>query len=209
MKLALFGATGKTGQHVVQQALDRGYAVSVLVRTPSKLTVSHRNLTVIQGDIRDAEKVNQVVAGVDAVLSVLGPSNNQPEMTISQGTALILNAMQTYNVSRLIVSAGAGVADPKDQPKLFHRLIPLLLKLISRNVYEDMVHVVQQVRASDRDWTIVRVPMLTDQGATGDIRVGWVGVNTGSRLSRADMARFMLDQLDDTSFIGQAPAISN
>lgn len=72
-----------------------------------------------------------------------------------------------------------------------------------------MVQVAAKVRASNLDWTIVRVPMLTDDPPTGKVRVGYVGKGTGSRISRADMADFMLRQLADTTYWHKAPAISN
>jgi putative NADH-flavin reductase len=209
MKIAVFGATGRTGMQVVQQALAAGHEVVALARTPSKLTLSHPQLTVVTGDVQTAAAVAQTVTGVDAVVSVLGPTSNQPGRIISAGTQNILTAMQQQNVKRLIVSAGAGVGDPQDQPKLFNKAISLLLKTFSRHVYEDMVHVVELVRTSDRDWTVVRVPMLTDGPLSGQVRIGMVGQGTGPRLSRADMAAFMLQQMTDRTYLHKSPVISN
>ncbi len=77
------------------------------------------------------------------------------------------------------------------------------------HVLEDMTRTVDAVRASAVDWTVVRVPMLTDAPPTGNDRVGRVGVNTGPRITRADMARFMLEQLHDSSHIRASPVMSN
>lgn len=209
MKLAIFGGTGRTGRHLVEQALAAGHEVSLLARTPSKLSSQHPRLTVHVGDVQDAEAVFKTIAGTEAVISVLGPTSNQPGQPVSNGTRNILAAMQAQSVKRLIVSAGAGVGDPNDAPKLFNKLINLLLKTVSRHVYEDMVNVVAIVRNSDRAWTVVRVPMLTDGAKTGQVRVGWVGKGMGPRITRADMADFMLKQLTDQTFVRHAPAISN
>ena len=209
MKLAIFGGTGRTGQHLIQQALEVGHSVTALARTPSKLNIQHSNLQLVQGDAQDAACVAETIAGADAVISVLGPTDNQPDYRISRGTQHILEAMRQHNVRRLIISTGAGVPDPNDEPKLVNRLISLLLGIVSKHVLADMTQVVELVRASDLDWMIVRVPMLTDDPKTGKVRVGWVGKGTGSRLSRADLAAFMLLQLADTTYIRQAPMISN
>jgi len=208
MKLAVFGGTGKTGQHVVKQALDTGHEVVALARTPSKFTNQHDRLHVVQGGILDAACVEEVIAGADAVVSVLGPSNNKPEFTISKGTDNILNAMQKHGVQRLIISAGAGVRDPQDKPGVIDRIAGFLIKTFSKNVVADMEQVVQKVRASDRNWTVVRAPMLTDQPAQGNLKVGYVGDIT-PRLSREDMAAFILQQLNDDAWVNKAPAISN
>lgn len=209
MKLAIFGATGRTGRHLVSQALERGHTVTSLARRPQKLAQVARRITVVEGDVQDAAAVAQVVAGADAVLSVLGPTANRPDYQVTRGTEHILAAMEEYGVRRLLLSAGAGVADPNDAPQLFHRVITLLLKLLSRHVYEDMERTVQTVRASNIDWTIVRVPMLTDGPAQGQVKVGYVGKGPGARLSRADMATFMLDEAQKNQWVGRAPAISN
>ncbi len=209
MKLAIFGATGKTGQHLVQQALAAGYEVAALVRTPSKLTMQHDHLTIVQGDILNDVAVETVVKNADAVISVLGPSSNKPEYLISQGTDKILAAMKRHGVQRLIISAGAGVRDPLDKIGMMDKVIGGLLHIVSKNVVEDMKQVVEKVRQSDRDWTIVRVPMLTDDAQQNTLRVGYLGQGVGIRLARADMAAFMLKQLQEALHIRQAPVISN
>lgn len=208
MKLAIFGGTGKTGQHLVKQALDAGHDVVALARTPSKFTAQHDRLHIVQGDILQADCVAETIQGADAVLSVLGPSSNKPDFAISQGTDHILDAMQAHNVRRIIISAGAGVRDPLDKPKLIDKIAGAAIRLISKNVVADMEGVVEKVRASDRDWTIVRVPMLTDGDASGKLKVGYVGDIT-PRITRADMAAFMLKQVTEETHIQKAPAISN
>ena len=117
--------------------------------------------------------------------------------------------MDAHGVKRLIISAGAGVEDPNDAPKLMNKVIGFMVRTFSSNVYEDMVRTVDVVRSSDLDWTIVRVPMLTDDPAKGDVTVAYVGKGMGARITRADMAAFMLEQLEDGSYLHQAPAISN
>jgi putative NADH-flavin reductase len=209
MKLAIFGATGRTGRHLVKQALQRDYEVIAFTRSPEKLPVNIYKLTVVQGDVKNADKVKQAIAGVHAVLSALGPTENKPVFAVTEGTQHILDAMHEHRVERLVLSAGAGVEDPNDKPQLFNHAINFLLKLFSGWVYEDMQRTVEAVRESEVKWTVVRVPMLTDDEPRGEVKVGYVGKGMGPRLTRADMARFMLDRVESEEFAHQAPAISN
>ncbi|TVR86704.1 MAG: SDR family oxidoreductase [Trueperaceae bacterium] len=209
LHVTILGGTGKTGRHVVDQALQAGHHVTVLARTPSKLDVTHERLRVVKGDVQDPAAVSEAIAGSSAVLSVLGPTQNTPDYQVSRGTVHVLEAMKSHGVKRLVISAGAGVGGDGDQPKLFNHVISFVLKLAARHVLEDMTRTVAAVRSSSLDWTVVRVPMLTDGPATGTVRVGRVGVNTGARITRADMARFMLEQLHDASHVRASPVISN
>jgi putative NADH-flavin reductase len=193
----------------VEQALATGYEVVAFARTPSKLGIQNEKLKVVEGDVQNAQQVERAVVGSAAILSVMGPTSNTPDYQISAGMQNIVAAMETHGLRRLIVSAGAGVSDPEDEPKLFNKLIGLLLKLISPHVYEDMKRSVAIVRASDLDWTVVRVPMLNDGHKEGQVRVGYVGKGVGARLSRADLAAFMLKELKQGVYIHQAPVISN
>lgn len=209
MKLTIFGATGKTGKYLVEQALQQGHQVTAFTRSPEKLTMENPELAAVTGDVRDLDPVLEAVGGADAVISVLGPTENKPTFAVTTGTKNILEAMQTHNVDRLIISAGAGVGDPQDEPKLINKLINWILKLTARWVYEDMVQTVETVRASDLDWTVVRVPMLVDGEPTGEIREGCIGKGLGPRISRGDLAKYILDQLQREDQIQQSPAISN
>jgi putative NADH-flavin reductase len=208
MKLAIFGGTGKTGKHLIQQALDAGYEVVTLARTPSKITTQHPKLKVIQGDILDSDRVEEVIQGVDAVISVLGPSSNKPDFAISCGMEYILNAMQKHNVRRIILSAGAGIREPQDRPKLVDRFFGILLNMLAKNVVADMRQAVDKVKASNLDWTVVRVPMLTEVSAQGTLKIGYVG-DIRPKIARADMAAFMLRQVTDKTYVAKLPAISN
>jgi putative NADH-flavin reductase len=209
MKVTIFGATGRTGRHLVGQALEAGHEVVSFARTPTKLSIEDEKLSIVHGTVQDATRVREAVTGADAVLSVLGPTSNEPTYEVSQGMENILAAMQAQGVQRLVQSIGAGVGDPNDQPGLFDRAIKVLLRLMSRYVYEDMVRVADLIRASDLDWTLVRVPMLTDAPPSGDVLVGYLGRGVGARISRTDMAAFILEQASDDTYLRQAPVISN
>ncbi|MDX1601101.1 MAG: SDR family oxidoreductase [Anaerolineales bacterium] len=209
MKLVVFGATGRTGRYVVEKALEEGHAVTAFVRDPQKAPWDRPGLQLQQGDVRNLEQVKTAVKGADAVISVLGPSDNTDERVITRGTQNIVEAMRQHGVQRLVASCGAGVEFPQDDPNLFNNLMGFLVQTFSTNVYEDMKETAEVIRASELDWTIVRVPMLADGPPKGGIRVGYVGRGTGPRVTRQDMARFMLEQVDREEYLRDAPVISN
>ncbi|MDX2078941.1 MAG: SDR family oxidoreductase [bacterium] len=209
MKVAIFGGTGKTGKHLVQEALNAGHDVTLLARTPSKLGIEHPALQIVQGDIANLSAIETTIAGVDVVMSVLGPTPKQPPFAISNGITNIITAMKKQGLKRLVISAGAGVGDPNDKPKFVDRLATFAIRTLSKNAYEDMNAVVDIVRTSNLDWTIIRVPMLTDQPKQNKIRLAYLGGDVGIRLSRADMAEFMLKKGLDKAHLHKAPVISN
>ena len=208
-KVAIFGATGRTGRLLVEGALRDGHEVTALVRDPGKLAASHEKLRVVEGDVLIPSRVEETVAGAaDAVLSALGHTKTSPPDVQARGTRHIVAAMKGHGVRRLVSLTGAGVRAPGDRPKLVDRVFSGLLKLLQRDVLEDAERHAEVIRKSGLDWTIVRAPRLTDGPETGEYRVGLVGENSGTKVSRADVARFMLHALTDGSQVGRAPMIS-
>jgi putative NADH-flavin reductase len=209
MKLAIFGGTGKGGHFLVPQALADGHDVVMLTRNPSAFTLQHERLTVLQGDILDPARVDATIQGADAVMSSLGANSKGQPFVISRGFDSILSSMKQQNVRRLIMSCGAVVHDPLDKPQFLDTVFNFIWRHFQTNVFNDMSQAVEKVRASDRDWTIVRVPYLTERfSKPGTLRVGYLGA-IGPMITRMDMVKFMLSQLEDNTYIGKAPAISN
>ncbi len=209
MKLAIFGGTGKGGQFLVPRALDSGHEVVMLTRNPARFTLQHERLTVLQGDIADRARVDATIQGADAVLSSLGANSKTPPFSISKGFDNILKSMDDHHVRRLIMSVGAVIFDPLDRPQPPNHLFHFIWVNFQKNVYEDMLQVVQKVQASDLDWTIVRVPYLTERfSKPGTLRVGYLG-DIGGMITRTDMSDFMVKQLTSDTYIKKAPAISN
>jgi putative NADH-flavin reductase len=209
MRITVFGATGKTGKHIVEQALAAGHEVVAFARTPAKLGIQHARLSIVQGDIHDAAHVAQAVAGSGAVIAALSPSRaDKVKGIVSVGARNIVAAMKQHGVRRLVFSTGAGVQDPQDRPTLMHKAIGFLLKKIAGDVLADSLRGIQTVRESGLDWTITRAPMLTD-APRGEYRVGYIGGEMKRTLARASFADFMLRQLADNGHLRQMPAASD
>ena len=208
MKLAIFGASGRTGRPLVEQALAAGHDVTVLVRTPSSFPLKHERLNVVQGSVEDAAKVNQAVAGADAVLSVLGHTKSSNKDVLTVGTRNIINAMNKHGVRRLISLTGAGVRDPHDQPKLVDKVFGFALARLQPDLLRDSENHVKVIQESDLDWIVVRGPRLTEGPRTGKYRVGYVGKDSGTQASRADIADFMLKQVTHNTYVHKLPVVS-
>jgi putative NADH-flavin reductase len=209
MKLAIFGAAGRTGIPLVQQALEGGNDVVALVRAPSKLSIRNERLTVVQGDVAHLADVERAVQGADAVLGVLGHVKGSEPDILTQAIRNIITAMDKYDVKRLVSLSGASVYAPQDKPKLVNRLIKFYTMATTGSLLKDAEQHFMVIQNSDVEWVVVRGPILNEGPHTGTYRVGWTGVNTGIRVSRADIADFMLKQVTDTTYLRQAPLISD
>lgn len=208
MKIVVFGASGGTGIEIVKQALAAGHEVTAFVRNPAKVAINHPNLCIVQGDVLDALAVEKAVEGQEAVISALGPTRPPVPGMMESAAKNIMAAMQKYGVRRLISTTGAGVRDPQDQPKLMDFVMKRLLTLLAASVLRDSAANVAVFRASNLDWTIVRYPRLTNGPHTGKYRVGYIGKDSGSQLSRADGADFVLRELAEGKYIHQMPMVS-
>ncbi|PKN93641.1 MAG: NmrA family transcriptional regulator [Chloroflexi bacterium HGW-Chloroflexi-6] len=208
MKIIVFGASGGTGQEIVKQALEAGHEVTAFVRNPAKLAIQHPKLKMVTGDVKDTAAVENAVAGQEAVISALGPTRPPVPGMMEKAAQNIVAAMKNAGIRRLISTTGAGVRDPQDQPKLIDHLMKGLLTLMAGEVLKDSAANVVVIRASDLDWTIVRYPRLTDGLFSGKYRVGYVGQNSGTQLSRADGAHFVLKELVEGKFVRQMPIVS-
>jgi putative NADH-flavin reductase len=208
MKIIIFGATGNTGIKLVEQALAQGHNVTAFARNPAKMSVQHPNLTVAKGDVLDAAAVERALPGHEAVFSTLGAPGSDKSNVRSQGTRNIIAAMQKHNVRRFICMTTIGMGDSKSQlPPLFKFvLVPFFLK----EAFADSERQEQLIRQSGLDWTIVRPGGLTDGERTGSYRHGFGKGDKGLkfRVSRADVADFMLKQLTDDKYLRKTPGLS-
>ena len=212
LHVAVFGASGKIGRHVVDQLLAAGHTVTAYVRNPSKLAISHPNLTVVEGELADRAGVARAVDGADAVISALGPTW-RPGATgtpVADGTRTIVAAMRAAGVRRFIGLATPAIADPRDRPTLKGKLLQLMPRLAISNALTELVGMTKAVTRSDLDWTIARVTSPNDKPAKGTIRAGFLGRDkVGWAMTRADIAAFLVGQLADDTYRRAAPAISN
>ncbi len=207
MRILVLGASGATGQQVVEQALSHGLEVVAFVRDAGRLPFTHERLTVIAGDVADSVALQTAVAGCDAVISTLGSRGQRPVTVYSDGIANTIRAMAARGIRRLVVVSAAGAgADSPDVP-LRVRMMRKMPGL--RPVYEDMERMEGDIMLSELDWTIVRAHALRDGPLTGLYRV--VEGNSapkGAHISRADLAALLLKCAQGDLYVKKAVAVA-
>lgn len=212
MNITIFGGTGTAGLLTIKKALDSGHQVRAFARNPSKISLQHNSLKVIEGELNETDKINQVVKGADAVISLLGPMNLDKTRPITKGVKTIIQSMNENNVKRLVIAVSSSFRDPKDK---FHFWIDFgvwVLKAIARNsILKEIEELGKVTVESNLDWTMIRLPKLSNQKPKGKFNVGYSGDGKVKNfwLSRADLADFLIKQLDDKTYLHQAPIVSN
>ena len=149
MRVAVFGATGRTGRPLVRQALDRGNDVVAFARSPSKLHVEDADLTVVEGDAYTGEGVAEAVTGADAVVSVLGQTDAGPDDLLTVACDHLFDAMTEADVVRFVTLVGAGVREEGESVPLAGRVMGAVLRLLARNVLADAEEHVRRTRGTD------------------------------------------------------------
>jgi putative NADH-flavin reductase len=193
MRVLILGATGGTGRALTRQARDRGHEVTAFVRSPQKLGPFAGHVTVRRGDPGSVKELRAILPGHDAVLSALGPPGPGPTTVLRTCARSLVDAMQTDGPRRLTVVSAAVLFEDLGV------LGTLLRWTLLKNVAEDSAEMERIVMASGLDWTIVRPPRLTNGPLTGRYQVGrehLPGRSATASISRADVAHFVLDELE-------------
>lgn len=212
MKVIIFGASGGTGQHLVQEALAQGHTVTAFARRPDSVLVAPApGLTVVPGDVYDALAVSAAIAGHDAVLSALGARNLGHSDLLEVSMRNILAGMTAHGVSRIIVLGASGAG--KDAAQHLGIVTRLFLKFVKatllREPFRSQQNQEQLLQASQVRYTIVLPPRLLNRAAIGHYRVQEDGLPPrGLTIPRADVAEFMVHQLTDTTWIRKAPYVA-
>jgi putative NADH-flavin reductase len=208
VRVALFGATGSIGSLVLDQLLEQGHGVKVLVGDPAKVPSRSERLTVIKGDSGDPGAVGQVIEGCDAVIYTLGVrANSSAEVKrLLAVTELVLTTMRKSGARRFIGVAGAGVKVPWDEKGVGYGLAAWFSKLTFRRGVEEKQKEFELVSKSGLDWTIVRVPYITEGTLTKNYRAD-LKRPPSSRISRADIAYAVVMQLKERRYVKAAPFV--
>jgi putative NADH-flavin reductase len=203
----VLGASGRTGQLLVAKALAHGHEVTAFVRDPSRLAITSERLRVVQGDAREGVALEQAVRGQDAVISVLGVGDSfKPNGLIAACGPRIVSAMEREGVRRLIFTSGFGVGET-------YRDAPLPLKFFARvllkDIYRDKAAGEVPIRASDLAWTLVYPTGMVNKPGRGNYREGErLSIRGLAFIARADVADFLLKQVEDTTYVRKNAVIS-
>ena len=215
MRVALFGATGRAGGAILGQGRAAGHQIQALVRAPGGLAGGQAGVArdqagvaVTTGDVRDAAAVGRVLDGADAVVSAIGGTRPGNLAVLEQGTARILAAMCQHSVRRLIVIQGFHLPFPGDPRSAGRPLMGAMLRAWNRHLSADTYRMAEVLRASDLDWTLIRMPRLVTGPPGAGYRAGRLALGPWSTVTTGQVGHFTLTCLADGSFFRDAPMIT-
>ncbi|PID22280.1 hypothetical protein CSV61_05375 [Sporosarcina sp. P3] len=204
MKIAVFGATGRTGSEIVRHALTDGNEVTALVRSPEKCK-SHEKLTIIAGDVRNQNAIKKALVGADAVVSALGTDKTT---TLTEAMPTIIDGMKEHGIKRIVTIGTAGILNSRTEPsKLRYQSNESHRKLTF--AAEEHHKVFTMLQDSGLDWTIICPTYLPDGEAVGNYRTerDFLPID-GAQISTGDTAAFAYDELSKQSHKGYRVGIS-
>lgn len=208
MKIVVFGASGRTGKHLIEQALEQGHDVTAFARTPDKIIIRSQRLKIVKGDIHDAAPVGQAVKNQDVVLCALGRNQGEAVTALAEGTQNILRAIQAHGIRRIInVSAAGFMGERADF--LVGKVLFAFFDRYLQELFTSMRLQHEAIVSSDLEWIAVR-PFLLDEGPRkGGYRIALEGIpSRGYRINTGDVAEFMLKHLTDDEYVRKAPSLA-
>lgn len=210
MRLVILGAGGRTGNHLVRQAISMGHDVTAYVRRPTKMPFSHERLRVIIGDARDQFGIERVLQHADAVVNAIAPTATDTEDVFHDMTHTIINGMKKHSVTRFVAICDTHVQLPHSRQGILTGRLNTLLLSPSASRFARMSQIlVHEATHSTLDWSIVRTHHLSDEAFTGQYVIDNSNRTFNARVSRANAADFMLRIAVNGSHIHDLPIISN
>jgi uncharacterized protein YbjT (DUF2867 family) len=211
MKIAVLGATGRTGQVIVEQALAAKHEVTALVRRPEGLSIRNERLNVIIGDARDASVIEKLVEGKDGIISSLGlpasgttraeVSNDQRVDVCVASTELLFATMPKYGVKRIVLMSTHGAGASQDGSPY----VNWLRELVGERVKDkDSMEAFIAASNADVEWTVIRNPRIYE-GSIGqkyDVYEKII-LDRSSKITYADLSYFTLSEITSPKHIGQ------
>ncbi|BFO67790.1 NAD(P)-dependent oxidoreductase [Chryseobacterium sp. KCF3-3] len=206
-KIAIIGGTGKSGQYLVQNLLEKGYSLKLLLKHPENFTLQNPLIEVVKGDARDEVAIHTLIEGTDLVISTLGQPKGEKAI-FSDAAKNIISAMNHHGIRRYIVTTGLSVNTPFDHK---NENVKMATDWMYQNYPEttaDKQREYEFLLDSNLDWTLVRLPLihltqdnfLTEANLT-DCK--------GEGISAADLAEFLVSQIEDSEYIRESPFLYN
>lgn len=207
-KIGVLGGGGRTGKFLVNQLIDQGYDLKLLLRNPESLEISHSSIEIIQGDALQTDSIAALAEGCQAIISTLGQRKDEP-LVGNQATEHVLRAMTQYNVNRYIVVAGLNLDTPSDKKGSETKMATEWMKANFPDIHADRQKAYATLVTSSHNWTVVRVPLIEfTQPEISEIKVSLTDC-PAPKINAASLAAFLIKQLTDNQFVHQAPFIAN
>ena len=208
MRIAVLGATGRTGRHVVRHAIDAGHSVNALFRDASAAPPAHPNLRVVAGLATDRGAVVEVLSDADAAISALGPrGGGQPVPLCATASGHVIEIASGRTGFRYVVISAAGVKGPPDTTPFLARLPTRIIRALLGRTYLDKDAEAAALAGSSVEWVLIRPPGLTDGPPRGNVKSDATRA-TGGRASGDDFSRFTVLVTTDQTCVRQSPFVA-
>lgn len=205
-KVAVLGGGGRTGKYLVNQLLENGFSVKLLLRNPDDFTIQNSKIEIIKGDAIDEESINVLLKDCQAVLSTIGQRPGEP-MVASQATKHILKAMDKHDIQRYVLLAGLNIDTPFDKKSPKTIMATDWMKTNFSEIQKDRQLTYDLLAESKIDWTQVRVPLIIFSDETAQISVNLEDC-LGEKISAFDISKFIVKEMVESLYIRQSPFIS-
>ncbi|RYJ39486.1 NADH-flavin reductase-like protein [Flavobacterium anhuiense] len=205
-KVAVLGGGGRTGKYLVNQLLENGFSVKLLLRNPDNFTIQNSKIEIIKGDAINEESISLLLRDCQAVISTLGQRPGEP-MVASQATKNVLNAMDTYGIQRYILLAGLNIDTPFDKKSPKTMMATDWMKTNFPEIQKDRQLTYDLLNESKVDWTQVRVPLIVFSDDSNEISVNLEDC-LGDKITALDISKFLVKELTESNYIRQSPFIS-
>lgn len=198
MNILILGATGRVGSHIVTYALHECHHVTALIRSPEKIQIDHKNLTIIQGNVLNRDDIMRAINGMDIVISAL---NTDGTTTLSESIPLIIEAMENEGIKRIITIGTAGILQSRATPNVL-RYQSSESKQKSTRAAKEHHKVYDMLKQSTLEWTIVCPTYLPDGEKVGSYRIARdILPDGGAKISVPDTAEFTYKQIEARDYI--------
>jgi len=209
IKIAIIGGTGKSGKYLVNQLINQGFQLKILLRNPNNFQLKSSLIEVIKGEVTNYNSIHSLIEDCQAVISTLGLGIPASEPTIfSQSTTNVINAMNECNVHRYIVTTGLNVDTPFDKKSSKTSFGTDWMKKTFPISTTDKQLEYDILVNSTIDWTLVRLPLIEQTDERNQVSVDLEDC-PGDKISATDLALFLIEQLSSKAFIKKSPFLSN
>lgn len=206
-KIALIGGNGKAGRYITEKALQNGYQVRMLVRSPERYNISDERVELVKGDAQDLASIQSLLKGCHTVINVVGqPKKGQS--IFSTVTSNILTVMKETETRRYIAVTGGSVNAPGDKKSILNKIGAKMFRWFFPDMMIDKHKELEILLQSDANWTLVRLPFVLEGPATDNVKESLTDM-PGMTIRNMDIAEFLIDQILDTGYIRKTPFISN
>jgi putative NADH-flavin reductase len=210
MQITILGAAGRIGKEVVKQALNAGYQVKVLVRSPDKLGDLKEKVEIIQGNLLEPLPVGKAMNGSKVVINLSGAAKEPDQVIKFKGIGKIMvEKLKEQGISRLINISAAVAILPAERLEFRRKVLRFITYIFYREMKEVQDTVMEIIlKEKDIDWTLIRPAFISDKTGSGNILIDDKKL-PGLTVTLQDLGKFIVDQVGSSEWIRKAPMIAS